>query len=165
MYLANLSRSARATFWHFPSFSFARRYLVLLFSCKFSFLFLSFSPYVLIFFLFFVLFFLLFLSFLRVGELHHWHLWRLEAERPPGSAGWPSGGRAASLTPLTPRGRKAPRFGWVTFGWASCIIDTFDDSRPKGPQVWLSDLRVGELHHWYFWHSCIALDLAVQIKL
>ena len=22
-------------------------------------------------------------------------------------------------------GRKAPCVGWVTFGWASCIIDTF----------------------------------------
>ena len=32
-------------------------------------------------------------------------------------------------------------------------------------RLWLGYLQVGELHHWYLCHLCIALNLAVQFKL
>ena len=54
---------------------------------------------------------------------------------------------------------------------AGCLASVLDgqcsmaDLKPKGPQIRLGHLRVGELQHWHFCHLFLALDLAVQFKL
>ena len=45
------------------------------------------------------------------------------------------------------------------------VSKSMADSRPKSPQLRLGHLRLGDLQHWHLCTPCIALDLAVQLKL
>ena len=92
---------------------------------------------------------------------------RFEAKRLQASAGPPSGGRAAFLTPMHPLYSTRPHGLLQAIFWHSCRMGyrSMADSRPKGSRLQLGHLRVGELLFWLLCTPCIALDLTVYFKL